>query len=877
MARKYRYMRKDFGELEVKLNHLEISLNFFEDRVEVDNLLDMTARKPLDEVKLDARELKVIYVKTCTGPRDEGKEAKYSYDKEKARLTVKLERKVKKGERFYVRTSTHCFPNDKMFMGIYKDTTPKGAPQQYMSQCEMWGFQRIMPAIDDPRAKCTMRTTMEGDARYTHMISSGNICRKTNPDGRPVPKPGDKTRKVITYENDIPISPYLFIAIAGTWDELRDKITYDSGREVQLEYLVPRDKKKYARIPMDILKDSILWIRKKQDYEYKRDVYRTITMDKSFAGGMENTGNTTIVTDAAMIDEHTLDGFLLYAYKVIAHEFEHNQCGSDTTMETPFDMWLNEAYTVDVERQYSAERFDPDLMRLNQVDSLRGPLLGPLVMEDSGYGGRIVREGFNDPEELIDGVTYEKAPEVIRMLRLIIGKESFRKGKELYFSRYRDGNANTDQFFECFEEACGSSLEAFKRGWLYRPGYPKVKATTAFDEKKGTYTITFIQDTKGEPFHIPIELALVDERGKDIHGTSQLFHFDKKKADVTLRGVKERPAFASLNRDYSFYGTFMQEMSTEELEKQVLLDPNLFNRAEAMRTLTDIQRIRLMKNPEAGIDKHWLELVGRILEEKGLSPSLRSRLLLIGEDPLDRRYLAWYHEQVAAKERLMKAVNKAYREKLIESFNALNTYRKEPLEKGIQDRMLKSVLLGIISVEDTPEAHEMIIKHFRKATTPTDRVTALIALNRSSSPRRREILEEVYRAWSGHLSGYSNYLRVIPGGTNPDVWEMIEREKKRKGFDITQPSYTRSLLIPMAFNTKMVWTDRGIRWVTETVNEFSKINTVVASRLLSTFQLVNDMKPELQKKVKKQLDVILKRCKDNPTLAGQAGVYLKKH
>jgi aminopeptidase N len=35
---------------------------------------------------------------------------------------------------------------------------------------------------------------------------------------------------------------------------------------------------------------------------------------------------------------------------VIVHEFEHNQCGSDVTMESPFDMWLNEAYTVDVER-----------------------------------------------------------------------------------------------------------------------------------------------------------------------------------------------------------------------------------------------------------------------------------------------------------------------------------------------------------------------------------------------------------------------------------------------------------------------------------------------------------------------------------------------
>ncbi|MGQ9484548.1 MAG: hypothetical protein ACUVSA_06055 [Desulfosoma sp.] len=40
-----------------------------------------------------------------------------------------------------------------------------------------------MPVIDDCRAKCTMTTTLEGDARYTHMISNGNISRCYNPGG----------------------------------------------------------------------------------------------------------------------------------------------------------------------------------------------------------------------------------------------------------------------------------------------------------------------------------------------------------------------------------------------------------------------------------------------------------------------------------------------------------------------------------------------------------------------------------------------------------------------------------------------------------------------------------------------------------------------
>ncbi|HSB52403.1 MAG TPA: M1 family aminopeptidase, partial [Dissulfurispiraceae bacterium] len=205
------------------------------------------------------------------------------------------------------------------------------------------GFQRIMPIFDDCRAKCTMSTTIEGDRRYTHLISNGNINRASNPDGKPVPKQGDPTRQVITYENVIPMAPYLFICCAGTWDVLADNAVYPSGRRVRLEYLVPPGTAEGVRLPMQILKQAILWTGLTQDYEYPGDTYRTICMTKSNFGGMENVGNTTIVTDAALVTEHTQDSSLLYAHAVIVHEFEHNQCGSETTMDTPFDIWLNEA------------------------------------------------------------------------------------------------------------------------------------------------------------------------------------------------------------------------------------------------------------------------------------------------------------------------------------------------------------------------------------------------------------------------------------------------------------------------------------------------------------------------------------------------------
>jgi len=914
--KRFKYMRQDFGELPVHLHHLTIHLNFLEHCVEASNVLEMTARVPLEEIELDACDLEILQVQWIESPGEtfqgsspnagDGSEnapgtgisavespvpdldkhcgvpLPYEYQSSRNRLIVGLPHRVQASERFRVRTFTRCTPSDNILEGIYRDSTPAGAPQQYMSQCQQWGFQRIMPIFDDCRAKCTMTTTLEADARYTHLISNGNIDRRRNPEGRPVLKPGDPSRQVITYENPVPMAPYLFIACAGTWDVLADEVTLNSGRKVRLEYLVPPGSIENARIPMDILKEAILWVQRTQDYEYTGDTYRTICMNKSNFGGMENVGNTTIVTDAALINEHTLDQSLLYAHAVIVHEFEHNQCGSETTMETPFDVWLNEAYTVDVERQFMADIFDRSFVRLNQVETIRNPLLGPLAIEDGGHAGRIVREGFNNPDELIDGVTYVKAAEVIRMLRLIIGDEDFRKGKTLYFTRYRHGNANTDQFFECFEEVSGVSLEQFKRNWLYTIGYPKVHVETAYDAATGLYRIRFRQDVEpgGTIFHLPIELALVDGSGNDLEGTRCVFQLKEASRDLVFENIPDAPAFASLSRDYSFYGTLNHANVTEEnLVLQTRLDPNPYNRVDAMRQLTDRRRIQLLHDPSLEVDSSWLDLYGEILDDGRLPSALKAYFLRIDEQPLDRTYSTWYPELVAAREKLMLAVNRRYRGRILEQFDRIDTYSQSPNrspKEGIEDRMLKQVLLDLAVVDDSQESHQVIVRHYRRATTANDRVGGLAALSRSSSPERRPLLEEAYRSWHGHLSGYANYLRVVAGGTREDVFAMIEEEKRRPTFDINQPTWCRSLLLPMAANNKMLWTDHGIAWLADQVIELAPINATTASRLLNAFQHVHRMRIDLKEKVMVSLERIVDRVPESvcPTIFGQASAYL---
>jgi aminopeptidase N len=262
-----------------------------------------------------------------------------------------------------------------------------------------------------------------------------------------------------------------------------------------------------------------------------------------------------------------------------------------------------------------------------------------------------------------------------------------------------------------------------------------------------------------------------------------------------------------------------------------------------------------------------------------VSPALKAYFLRIEEQPLDREYITWYRELVAARERLMTEATRLYRDRMVSLFSSVDTYsaKKASPESGIEDRMLKQVLLDLIAVDDSADSHKIILDHFNAATTATDRFSALLALNRSSSPSRRKVLEEVYEKWHHHLSGYANYLRIVASGTQKDVFEMIAAEKVRQGFDITQPTWCRALLLPMATNNKMLWTDEGIDWIADTVIELAPINAVTTGRLLNTFQHVKKLRRPLREKVENALERILENvpAEKCPSVHGQAAMYIR--
>ena len=110
------------------------------------------------------------------------------------------------------------------------------------------------------------------------------------------------------------------------------------------EKLKSSDEKQLANIRQQLSKIISVW--KKTGYKYTGKVYREIGMENSDYGGMENVGNTTIISSRLTPSDLVTDQGYIYVEGVKIHEYYHNINGSQVTGQSPFEIWLNEAQTV---------------------------------------------------------------------------------------------------------------------------------------------------------------------------------------------------------------------------------------------------------------------------------------------------------------------------------------------------------------------------------------------------------------------------------------------------------------------------------------------------------------------------------------------------
>ena len=250
---------------------------------------------------------------------------------------------------------------------------------------------------------------------------------------------------------------YLFALVGGDLGSIFDEFTTSSGRKVALGIHVEHGKEPYAAYAMDALKRAMAWDEKIYGREYDLDVFNIVAVSDFNMGAMENKG-LNIFNDKYVLASPATATDTDYAKieAVIAHEYFHNWTGNRITCRDWFQLCLKEGLTVFRDHAFSADMRSAPVRRIGDVRTLRAHQFA----EDAGPLAHNVRpDTYFEINNFYTATIYEKGAEIIRMLKVLIGDDAFRKGMDLYFDRYDGTAATIEDFIACFAETSEARLD----------------------------------------------------------------------------------------------------------------------------------------------------------------------------------------------------------------------------------------------------------------------------------------------------------------------------------------------------------------------------------------------------------------------------------
>ncbi len=886
--RLFRYYPGDFGALPVRVVHMDLAFDIYDSHTRVVSALTAeTLDAPLASLALNARDLDILRVE-CAGYA-----VTYTYDRGAAVLTVAFDPPVPPRARFTLDTETICRPSSHVLEGLYYDGACPAGPPTQITQCQQWGFQRLVPCLDDMTAKCTYTTAIVADDGYTNLISNGDPAGPRYSLG-----PG---RSVQEYENTTtPMAPYLFFLGVGCYDTYRREFEYPDRRTFSLELLAkPGSDPGAAERALEILADAVMWVhlftghaqyrdretrqeawrlarvrdeaKRSGDrealeesrkalaglvktittgYAYTGSVYREIAMQNSDFGGMENVGNTTIAANRIMPYTEATDPAFEYMVRVKVHEYYHNENGSEVTGRSPFEIWLNEAVTVHVENQYHAFLFGEAYSRLRTVLDLLDPAAGTLALDRGAGSMPIEPDGFNDPNDLITGVTYVKAPEFVRMIETLMGEERFAEGLARYHDRFRHANASRDDWIRCMEETSGMDFSGMAAVWLKEKEYPVLTVTPAYDPAARRFTLAYRQSRSpgGRLWEFPFRFALLDVEGGEI--ADRTVRIADEAGEIGLDNV-DRPAFLSLNRGYSFYGKTMFRPPEDELYLQVMKDTDIVGRFAAFLALADREMLRLLEDPDAAVSGRFADLCARLLADDRLMEEAGGQFLTVFPSVEDERFAHRYRALHDARKKILASVAARSRDTLLSLYRRATTASApggpDSLEEeaaAIRHRQRKNACLAILATLDTPEVHRLLLRQFREAAAATDRLTAFSLILESSVPERLEVLEAFAAVSAKSPIAWEAFLGTVAGSDCDDLVAILSGIESSPAFAVEQADQQRALYGRFALNRKRsLETEEGRAYLGEVLRRLAPVNEYSTVRALDAFAFIDGMEP----------------------------------
>jgi len=750
--------------------------------------------------------------------------------------------------------------------GLYKSSG------NFCTQCEAEGFRRITYYYDRPDVMSIFTTQIIADpSRYPVMLSNGNLLEQDTL---------ENGRHWVKWHDPHPKPAYLFALVAGELSHIHDTFTTMSGREVDLYIYTESHNIKKCDHAMDSLKQAMKWDEVVFAREYDLDIYMIVAVDDFNMGAMENKGLNVFNSKFVLAQPETATDTDYQGIEgVIGHEYFHNWSGNRVTCRDWFQLSLKEGFTVFRDQEFSADMQSRGVKRIEDANLLRTHQF----REDASPMAHPVRpDSYVEINNFYTVTIYEKGGEVIRMQQLLLGKEGFRKGTDLYFDRHDGEAVTTDDFVKAMEDANEVDLSQFKL-WYSQAGTPELDVTSSYDAEAQQFTLTVKQhcpDTPGQgdkqAMHIPLAMGLLDSNGDDmplqllgeppLAGSTLVLHLKECEQCFVFEHVAEQPV-PSLLRGFSAPVKLTSDLTEAQQYFLMANDNDDFSRWDAGQQIAVKLILGLVSDIQQGndlaVDFRFIKAMETTLsrsdsEDKAMvamALNLPSEAYLSGfMSPIDPVTL--HQARLFVKQQIARALQTH----LLEIYLACTDegeFKNDPA--SMAQRKLKNTCLSYLLECDDPEMVAHCEQQFYSASNMTDGLAALVALVNHDELLAASALESFYDKWSQEPLVVDKWLALQATSRLAGTLERVRELTEHPAFKLSNPNKVRSLIGAFCSANPAQFHDlsgEGYKLLGAFIIKLNALNPQIASRLVTPFLSWRKYDEQRQNLMKRELELI---------------------